>query len=333
MRSQTPTFDPVSRPHLSIVAPVYNEEASLGELHGRLTEVLERSGRSYEIILVDDGSRDSSAAILEQLASRDPRCKALILKRNFGQTAALMAGIDHARGEIIVSIDADLQNDPNDIPRLLEKLEEGYDVCSGWRKERKDAQLTKVLPSRIANRLISLVSGVELRDYGCTLKAYRREVLEGVRLYGEMHRFIPIYASWMGASVTELPVNHLPRQHGRSNYGLERIFKVLLDLIVIKFLSSYSHRPIHLFGGFGIASLLLGVLSFFYMLWLKFAHGASFVQTPLPTLSVFFLLSGILFISIGLLAELLIRTYHESRGTPTYMVKTIIDSSERPAPE
>jgi len=319
-----------SHPNLSIVVPIYNEEESLEELYWRLTKVLGEGGRSYEIILVDDGSRDSSASILEGLARRDPSCKAVILKRNFGQTAALMAGIDQARGEIIVSIDADLQNDPGDIPRLLEKLEEGYDVCSGWRRDRKDARLTKVLPSRIANRLISLVSGVELRDYGCTLKAYRQEVLKGVRLYGEMHRFIPIYASWMGARVTELAVNHFPRRHGQSNYGLERIFKVLLDLIVIKFLSSYSQRPIHLFGGFGILSLFSGLLSFGYMLWLKLFQGVSFIQTPLPTLSIFFLLSGILFISIGLLAELLTRTYHESRGTPTYMIKGIIDFSEHP---
>ena len=238
---------------LSIVIPVYNEEANVFPLHERVSAALQGIGIDYEVILVNDGSNDATESNLSVIATKDPRFKVVNFRRNFGQTAAMMAGIDFASGDIIVGLDGDLQNDPADIPKLLDKLAEGYDVVSGWRLNRKDAALNRKLPSRIANWLISRMSGVPLHDYGCTLKAYRKEVVKGVRLYGEMHRFIPIYASWQGGKVTEIPVNHFPRIHGRSKYGLERVIKVILDLLVVKFLASYATKPIYVFGGFGLA--------------------------------------------------------------------------------
>jgi dolichol-phosphate mannosyltransferase len=251
--------------------------------------------------------------------------KIVNFRRNYGQTAAMMAGIDHASGDIIVAIDADLQNDPDDIPTLLAKLDEGFDVVSGWRRDRKDAAVRRNLVSRIANRVISRISGVRLNDYGCTLKAYRKEVIKGVRLYGEMHRFIPIYAAWQGARVTELPVRHHPRQFGRSKYGLERIVKVVLDLMVVKFLDRHFVKPIYVFGGFGMFSFGLSALAALYMLYLKFAEGLSMIQTPLPLLSAMAFLVGAMSLLMGLLAEMLVRVYFESQNRAPYLVKDLVN--------
>jgi len=301
---------------ISVVVPVYNEAGNLPELHRQLADVL---GGEAEFIFVDDGSTDDSWAVLGALAGSDERVRLLRLRRNFGQTAALSAGIDHARGRIIVPMDGDLQNDPRDIPRLLARLDEGYDVVSGWRVDRQDP-LHRRVPSVVANRLVSWISGVRLHDYGCSLKAYRRSVLAGVRLYGEMHRFVPIYASWQGARVTELPVTHHPRTRGVSNYGMERTLKVVLDLIVVKFLSSYATKPIYVFGGFGVLSLVLSVVAFAWMIYFKYlaADPKTFIQTPLPLVSVMFALVGFLSILLGLVAELTVRTYYESQDKRTY---------------
>jgi len=306
-------------PRISVVVPVYNEEANVEELHARLCSVLSDGA---EFIFVDDGSSDGTFRVLSDLAALDPRVRVIRFRRNFGQTAALAAGIDHARGEIIVPMDGDLQNDPRDIPRLLAQIDEGYDVVSGWRKQRHDPFLRR-FPSQIANRLISTISGVRLHDYGCSLKAYRRAVLENVRLYGEMHRFVPIYASWQGARVTELVVEHHPRTRGKSNYGIERTLKVVLDLIVVKFLASYSTKPIYLFGGFGMTSLTLGFLLFCVTVYLKLAHIRDFVSTPLPLVVVMLVLVGFLAILMGLVAELMVRTYYESQGKRTYVIREI----------
>lgn len=310
-----PSFD------VSVIAPVYNEKESIPTLFDLVRQTLDGEGLSWELVLVNDGSTDDSPGVLDALAATDPRVKVVHFKRNYGQTAAMMAGIDFASGEIIVAIDADLQNDPADIPRLLAKLREGFDVCSGWRKARKDQALRRNLPSRIANRIISRVSGVRLHDYGCSLKAYRKEVVKGVRLYGEMHRFIPIYASWHGARVTEIPVNHNPRVHGKSNYGLERIFKVLLDLLVVKFLFRYAQKPIYVFGGIGLASMALSCLLAAYAIYLKIFEGQSFIRTPIPLLVVFTAMTGIVCILMGLLAEILMRTWHESQNKTVYEVR------------
>ena len=301
---------------ISVIIPVFNEELNVDEMYERLSRVLDHSA---EMIFVDDGSTDSTFARLKAIAARDERVRLIRFRRNFGQTAALSAGIDHARGRIIAPIDGDLQNDPRDIPRLLAKLDEGYDVVSGWRVDRKDP-FHKRLPSLIANRLISWISGVHLHDYGCSLKAYRRSVLQDVRLYGEMHRFVPIYASWQGARVTEMAVAHHPRTRGKSNYGIERTLKVVLDLIVVKFLSSYATKPIYVFGGFGAVSLLLSLLAFVLMLYFKFGAQPSkpFVETPLPLVTVMFFLVGCLSVLLGLVAELTVRTYYESQGKRIY---------------
>jgi glycosyltransferase involved in cell wall biosynthesis len=304
---------------ISIIVPVYNEAANVDELYERLIAVIDRPA---ELIFVDDGSTDDTAVRLQRIAERDPRLVLICFRRNFGQTAALSAGIDHARGRIIVPIDGDLQNDPADIPRLLDRLDEGYDVVSGWRVDRKDP-LHRRLPSVIANRLVSAISGVKLHDYGCSLKAYRRSVLEDVRLYGEMHRFVPIYASWQGARVTELPVAHHPRVRGQSNYGMERTLKVVLDLLVVKFLSSYLTKPIYVFGGFGVVSLIIALIAFVTMVYLRLAGLADFVQTPLPLVVVMFVLVGCLSILLGLVAELTVRTYYESQGKRTYAIRRV----------
>lgn len=304
---------------ISIIVPVYNEAQNVDELHARITAVVVRSA---ELIFVDDGSTDDTLARLQTIAARDSRVVVISFRRNFGQTAALSAGIDHARGRIIVPIDGDLQNDPADIPRLLAKLDEGYDVVSGWRVDRKDP-FHRRLPSVIANRLVSAISGVRLHDYGCSLKAYRRSVLEDVRLYGEMHRFVPIYASWQGARVTEMPVTHHPRTRGKSNYGIERTLKVVLDLLVVKFLSSYLTKPIYVFGGFGIIALVVATLAFVVMVYLRLAGIADFIQTPLPLVVVMFVLVGCLSILLGLVAELTVRTYYESQGKRTYAIREV----------
>ena len=305
---------------LSIVVPVYDEEQNLVPLTDQLLATLTDLGRDFEIIFINDGSTDGSADVLDELAAGDERIRVVHFKRNFGQTSAMMAGLDFASGDIIIPIDADLQNDPADIPRLLERLDEGYDVVSGWRKDRKDDTLRRNLPSWIANRIISRISGVRLHDYGCTLKAYRRSIVEDIRLYGEMHRFLPVYASWSGARTTELPVNHHPRKAGRSKYGLKRVIKVPLDLLVVKFLGDYSQKPIYVFGGFGLISHALALLTFALMIYYKFWGGKSFIETPLPTLAALLVLMGFMSMLLGLIAELVVRTYHESQDKPTYIV-------------
>jgi glycosyltransferase involved in cell wall biosynthesis len=304
---------------------VYNEEDNVLPLYERLTEALKRQEADFEVILVNDGSTDRTEANLREVSSRDPRFKVVNFRRNFGQTAAMMAGIDFASGDVIIGLDGDLQNDPMDIPLLLAKLGEGYDVVSGWRRSRKDAAVRRNLPSRIANRLISSISGVHLHDYGCTLKAYRKEVVKGVRLYGEMHRFIPIYASWQGGRVTEVVVNHFPRIHGKSKYGLERVLKVLLDLIVVKFFATYANKPIYVFGGFGLVSIAVSLLSGLWALYLKFFENTSFISTPLPLLVVLAFITGIMSILMGLIAEIIMRTWYESQGKPVYLVRNTLN--------
>lgn len=323
LRPPTVTAPPDDDDHvdLSVVLPVFNEEESLESLFARVFDVLDGMHARFEVIAVNDGSSDSSMKVLKALSLRLPELRILNFRRNYGQTAALMAGFDHARGDVIVTLDADLQNDPVDIPRLIAKLNEGYDVVSGWRADRKDAAITRNFVSRVANGLISIISGVTLQDYGCTLKAYRREVMEGVRLYGEMHRFLPIYASWMGARVVELPVGHHARQFGKSKYGLDRIFKVLLDLTVMKFLESYLVKPIYVFGGFGLLAL---ATSFFVLGWavaLKLFAATSLIQTPLPLLAAMLFLIGCVSILMGLLAEIMMRTYFESQGSRPYLIR------------
>ncbi len=309
---------------ISLVIPLYNEADNVNLLFDRLRSIMEQSDHDLETIVVNDGSRDRTAELLDREAAADARFKIIHLRRNFGQTAAIMAGIDSSSGEVIVTMDGDLQNDPADIPLLLAKIEEGYDVVSGWRRDRQDPFISRVLPSKIANRIISIFSGIRLNDYGCTLKAYRREVIKGVKLYGEMHRFIPIYASWQGARVTEIPVSHHPRQHGVSKYGIERTIKVILDLMVIKFLGGYSQKPIYVFGGFGLANFAFALVSFLLMVYYKFWGDKSFVETPLPQLAVLFFLMGFMSILMGFLAELIMRTYYESQDKPVYLVgKTV----------
>lgn len=313
---------------LSVVIPVYNERENLPLLHHAIHEALARCRHAWEVVFVDDGSTDGSAEILERLAYEDPEhVRVVFLRRNFGQTAAIAAGIDHAQGEIIVLMDADLQNDPQDIPRLVAKLEEGYDVVSGWRKERKDAFLTRTLPSRLANALISWVTGVHLHDYGCTLKAYRREVLQGFRLYGEMHRFIPAYAASVGARITEIPVQHHPRKYGKAKYGLERTLKVILDLFTVKFLLSYFHKPIYLFGGVGMLLILPSILLLIFLVLRRIFWEVALFTSPLFQLSLMFVILGFQSILMGLIAELLVRTYHEAQGKPTYTVRRELNMS------
>lgn len=307
-------------PDISVFLPVYNEEPNLRPLHAKLDDALSRLGRTAEIIYVDDGSTDGSLEILRGLARIDPRVRVVALRRNYGQTAAMAAGIDAATGRVLIPMDADLQNDPADIVRLLDKLDEGYDVVSGWRKNRQDTLVTRKIPSMIANRIISWIGGVPLHDYGCSLKAYRRESLEDVRLYGEMHRFIPIYASWAGARVTEIPVEHHPRTMGKSKYGLSRTLKVVLDLMTIKFMASYQTKPIYVFGTFGILAFIISILAGLWAV-VKKLEGISFILTPLPMLAVVMFAVGIQFMLMGLLAEMLVRTYHESQAKRIYAVR------------
>src|SRR5688572_6897498 len=313
--------DADAAPAISVFLPVYNEEPNLLPLHAKLDEALSKLGRSAEIVFVDDGSTDGTLKVLRELARIDDRVRVVALKRNYGQTAAMAAGIDAARGAVLIPMDADLQNDPADIVRLLEKLDEGYDVVSGWRKNRQDKASTRKLPSMLANRLISWIGGVPLHDYGCTLKAYRLESLQHVRLYGEMHRFIPILASWEGARVAELPVAHHPRTMGKSKYGLSRTFKVVFDLMTIKFMASYQTKPIYIFGTFGMLAIALSFLAGIWALVLKFWYGVSFILTPLPIITVVMLAIGVQFLLMGLLAEMLVRTYHESQAKSIYAVR------------
>jgi glycosyltransferase involved in cell wall biosynthesis len=310
---------------LSVVIPVYNEADNLPVLRERLAPVLEKLGRSWEVVLANDGSVDGSAQVLDQIAAADPRFKVVHLRRNFGQTAALMAALDHSRGNIVIMMDADLQNDPLDIGKLLAKLDEGYDVVSGWRSDRRDKEWGRRLPSIIANRLISRMSGVHLHDYGCTLKAYRRWTLQNVRLYGEMHRYIPIYASWEGAKVTELPVTHHPRLHGSSKYGISRAPRVLLDLLVIFFFDRAMDRPMQFFGQAGLYALGLAAFIGLWALWLRLFEGTSFIQTPLPLLVVLLIITAMLCFFLGVLAEIQMRTYFESRDKRAYIVRKTVN--------
>jgi glycosyltransferase involved in cell wall biosynthesis len=309
---------------LSITVPICNEAGNLGPLYERVRAAMEKLGKPWEMILVDDGSTDGSDELLDELADKDQRVKVIHFRRNFGQTAAMMAGFDHARGEVIIPMDGDLQNDPADISLLLEKLDQGFDVVSGWRKDRQDNAIKRNAPSIMANRLISFVSGVRLHDFGCSLKAYRREVVEGVRLYGEMHRFLPIYASWHGAAITEVVVRHYARTSGDSKYGLERVLKVIADLVTVKFLDRFQQKPMYLFGAVGLFFLMISGLTFLLAFYFKFlaAHPKSFVETPLPLITAVAGCAGVMCILMGLLAEMIVRTFFESQNKSVYLVRS-----------
>jgi glycosyltransferase involved in cell wall biosynthesis len=318
----------IQGPEISVVVPLLNEQDNIGPLYEQVTQTL-TDVYKYEIIFIDDGSSDNSFDILAKLQKTDAAIRVICFRKNFGQTAALSAGFAHARGKVIVAIDADLQNDPADIPEMIAKLDEGFDVVSGWRKKRHDNAVTRLLPSKIANWLISRITGVKLHDYGCTLKVYRREVLEEIKLYGEMHRFIPALASWSGARIAEMPVNHRPRTTGKTKYGLGRTLKVILDLITVKFLGSFSTKPIYIFGGLGLASAIGAIASGWIVLYQKIAHNFAMNRNPLLVLSALLITTTIQFILMGLLAELLVRTYHESQNRPTYVIKEILESSAK----
>ncbi|NPA32170.1 MAG: glycosyltransferase family 2 protein [Aquificae bacterium] len=310
---------------ISVVIPAYNEEKNIPILYEKLKRVLDALGEDYEIIVVDDGSTDKTPEVLKELAKKDPRLKVIRFRRNYGQTAAIYAGFEHAKGDVIITMDADLQNDPEDIPRLLEKLSEGYDIVSGWRKDRKDPFLSRKLPSKIANWVISRVTGVPLHDYGCTLKAYRSEIAKRYRLYGDMHRFLPALAKRFGAKITEIPVKHHPRLYGKSKYGIDRTIRVILDIFLIKFLNEYITRPLYVFGGIGFILFGLGVLFGLYLTFLKLFMGQDIGHRPLLILSVLLILSGIQLISTGIIAELIVRTYYETRGEKPYIIEETIN--------
>jgi glycosyltransferase involved in cell wall biosynthesis len=311
--------------NLSIVISVFNEESSLPILFDEITQTMASLPHVWEVIFVNDGSTDKSLDVLRQIEEKDPQhVRVVVFRRNFGQTAAITAGIDYSRGDIIILMDADLQNDPADIPNLLAKLDEGYDMVSGWRKLRKDNTLTRTIPSVIANSLISWVTGVHLHDYGCTLKAYRRDALEGFRLYGEMHRFIPVFAHSIGASITEIPVHHRARRFGKANYGLERIFKVVLDLVTVKFLLNYSIKPMRLFGGTGLLLFFSSAVLMAFLFIRRTFQNISVIESPLFQLAIMISILGFQSILMGLMAELLARTYHESQKKLTYTVREVI---------
>ncbi len=306
---------------ISVTVPICNEAGNIPKLYERTRAALEKVGQPWEIILVNDGSTDGSEEILDEIAVKDQKVKVIHFRRNFGQTAAMMAGFDSARGDIIIPMDGDLQNDPDDIPAMLAKIAEGFDVVSGWRKDRKDNALRRNLPSIMANRLISAVSGVRLHDFGCSLKAYKREVLEGVRLYGEMHRFLPIYARWHGATIAEVEVRHYARTSGSSKYGLERVLKVLADLIVVKFLDRFQQKPMYIFGAVGLASWTISLISGLMAFWRKFVGGESFIKNPLLLMCVLTAMTGTMCILMGLLAEMVMRTFFESQNKSVYLVR------------
>jgi glycosyltransferase involved in cell wall biosynthesis len=314
-------------PELSIVIPVRNEAPSLEELHAELTEALGSRGFSYEIIIVDDGSTDDSFKILAELQAVDPRLRVIRFRRNFGQTAAFAAGFDYARGRVIVTADGDLQNDPGDIPALLEALDRGADIACGWRKDRKDLLMSRRLPSILANWLISVTTGVWLHDYGCSLKAFRAEVVKPLKLYGEMHRFLPAIASEQGVSITERVVNHRPRRHGKSNYGISRTVRVILDLMTVKFLLSYSTRPLQIFGLMGFVMAMLGGAITAWLAYVKLILGESIANRPLLLFGILLAFTGVQLVTLGLLAELQARTYHESQNKPTYVIREILQTS------
>ncbi len=318
--------DTSTRPFdISVVVPFLNERENLRQVHEEVCAALDPTGKSFEIVFVDDGSTDGSSALIRELAEKDERVKLVQFTRNFGQTAAMAAGFKHAQGRIYIAMDADNQNDPADIPRLLARLDEGFDVASGWRKDRKDKLVTRRIPSQIANRLLSWVTGVHLNDYGCSLKAYRAEYIDSIDLYGEMHRFIPAYAHMAGARVVELPVNHRARTRGTSKYGLTRVFKVLMDLMTVKFLFSFAKKPSYLFGGVGSVLCIAGVLSAIEVIVEKLVAGTYAHKNPFLLLAVFLFFLGVQLVLMGLIAELLVRTYHESQGKATYLVKKTIN--------
>jgi glycosyltransferase involved in cell wall biosynthesis len=310
---------------LSVVIPAYNEEENVPILYKKLKKVLDSLGEDYEIIFVDDGSTDGTYQRLKQLAEKDSRLKIIRFKRNYGQTAAMSAGFEHAKGDVIVTLDADLQNDPEDIPLLLEKLKEGYHVVSGWRKDRKDPFLSRRLPSMIANWLISKITSVHLHDYGCTLKAYRAEVVKDLELFGDMHRFLPALTKRRGAKITEVVVKHHPRMFGRSKYGIGRTVRVLLDIMLVKFLNEYINKPLYMFGSVGFLLLGLGLFSLFYLIFLKLFLEEPIGRRPLLILSVLLILAGIQLISTGLLAELLVRIYYRTKDTKPYVIQEKIN--------
>jgi len=312
------------RPQVSVIIPIYNEVESLVSLVSAIAQSLVSTSRPYEIICVDDGSKDGSVSLLKELAQTRTDLQAVILRRNYGQTAAMAAGFHYAQGEIIVSLDADLQNDPSDIPHIISKVEEGYDLVSGWRQNRKDAAMTRLLPSKIANWLIGRVTNVRIHDYGCSLKGYRAELLADMNLYGELHRFLPALAFIEGAKITEIPVQHHPRRYGSSKYGLGRTLRVLMDLLTIWFMQKFLTRPMHVFGSLGLLSMGLGILTGIYLTILKYGFGQDIGDRPLLLLVVILFLAGVQLFSFGLLGELLIRTYHESQGRPIYRVREVI---------
>ncbi len=308
---------------LSVIVPFYNEESNISSLIVEITTSMQDIGQPWELICINDGSTDSTLSVLHEEASKNDAMTVIDLRRNYGQTAAMMAGFDAAKGEIIIALDGDGQNDPAEIPKLLEELDKGFDVVSGWRKDRKDKTLSRKIPSRVANAIISRVSGVHLHDYGCSLKAYRRDSLEHVKLYGEMHRFVPIYTKWYGGKISEVPVNHRPRIHGKSKYGLNRIFKVLLDLLILSFMDRYLTKPIYVFGGVGM-TLLAGAFGCgLWAVYLKLFNDIPFSATPLPVITGTFLSTGITCLLMGLLAELLIRTYYESQNQDIYKIRSV----------
>jgi len=313
-------------PGVSVVVPLLNEQGNIGPLYDQITQALS-GGFDYEIIFVDDGSDDGSFAELTRLQKDDSRMRVIRFRKNFGQTAALSAGFAHARGKTIVALDADLQNDPADIPKMIARLDEGFDVVSGWRKKRHDNAITRLIPSKIANWLIARITGVKLHDFGCTLKVYRREVLAETKLYGEMHRFIPALASWSGASIAEMVVNHRPRTAGVAKYGLGRTMKVVLDLITVKFLGSFSTKPIYIFGGLGAISAIGAIITGIVVIYQKFASDFDMSGNPLLILAALLITTTIQFILMGLLAELMVRTYHESQNRPTYVIREILQST------
>jgi dolichol-phosphate mannosyltransferase len=328
LQSKAQAFSaPEARPDVSVVVPIYNEVESLPHLLEAIATSLNGTGLNYELICVDDGSKDGSAELLKQQALANPQLRAVLLRRNYGQTPAMAAGFNYARGRAIVTLDGDLQNDPVDIPMLLAKLDEGYDLVSGWRKKRQDAALTRLLPSKIANWLIGGLTGVKLHDYGCSLKAYRSELVADMNLYGELHRFLPALAFIEGARITELPVRHHARRHGKSKYGLGRTFRVLMDLFTVYFMKKFLTRPMHVFGLLGISSTALGILLGLYLTFLKLGLGESIGDRPLLILAVVLLLTGIQLFCFGLLGELLMRTYHESQGRPIYRVREVVESN------
>ena len=310
---------------VSLIVPAYNESTSLKVLLDELDYFLKGFQYNYEVIFVDDGSTDTSFNVLKEASLNNPNFKVIRLRRNFGQSAALLAGIDYSTGDVIVPLDADLQNDPNDIPKLLNLITEGYDLVSGWRRNRQDRTLDRKIPSMIANKLISLVSGVKLHDYGCSLKAYRREILSGFRLYGELHRFLPICGSWNGAKVTEIEVNHKPRIFGKSKYGLSRTYKVVLDLIVLKFLSDFSTKPIYFFGGCSLVCFMFSILLTGWSFYLKLFRHIDLDSTPLLIFSAVFIIVSVQLLLMGILADLVMRTYFESQDKKTYQVKEAIN--------